>query len=520
MRLAEIVACSAAVSATRRRLDKFERLAEVLRRLEAHEARIGVAYLCGQTPQGKLGIGPAQLRETRDIEPAAEPTLTLIEVDRVFDELYRLSGRGAASARRSMLGELFGGASKEEQKFLRRLIAGELRQGALEGVVLEAVSRCTAVDVDRLRRAVMLGGDLAAVAAAALADGAPGVAEFGLRLMTPLRPMLAQPADDPATALADAGAAALEFKLDGARVQAHKDGDEVRVFTRHLNDVTQAAPEIVTAVRGFPAHRLILDGEALALGADARPLPFQVTMKRFGSRKEIERLSREMPLSPFFFDCLHIDGSDLIDRTARQRFEALGGVVPSPMLVPRQIAKSCDDARSFLARSLDAGHEGIVVKGLDTTYEAGARGASWFKVKPVHTLDLVVLAAEWGSGRRKGWLSNLHLGARDPANGSFVMLGKTFKGMTDTTLRWQTEQLLARELGRDGHIVFVRPELVVEVAFNDVQTSSHYPGGVALRFARLKRYRPDKPAAEADTIDSVRRIHQSPNPWGARQANG
>jgi DNA ligase-1 len=403
-----------------------------------------------------------------------------------------------------VVNQLFQQATGAEQHFLARLILGELRQGALEGVVLEAVARHAGVPSGRLRRAVMLNGDLPSVAAAALIEGEAAVARFGLTLMTPVRPMLAQPADDPESALATLGEAAVELKMDGARIQVHKDGDDVRVFTRHLNDVTVAVPELAAMARSLPVRQVILDGEALSFQADGRPQPFQITMKRFGSRSDIERLQCALPLTPYFFDCLHIDGTDQIDEPGWRRVAALQEVLPAHLLIPREKVSNTEQAQRFLRGALDAGHEGIMIKSLEASYEAGARGGSWFKVKLAHTLDLVILAAEWGSGRRQGWLSNLHLGARDPRTNSFVMLGKTFKGLTDAMLRWQTERLLELEIGRDGHIVHVRPELVVEVAFNDVQTSSQYPGGVALRFARVKRHRTDKTAAEADTIDAVR----------------
>jgi DNA ligase-1 len=507
MLLTDIVACSARVAATSRRLEKAARLGEVLARLEPHEARIGVAYLCGQTLQGRLGVGPALVDDALAVAAAPAPLLTLSEVDAAFSRISRLVGKGSALERRVVLAELFGRATGDEQSFLARLIFGELRQGALEGVVLEAVARCARVPLDRLRRAVMLGGDLPIVAAAALAEGAAGVARFGLKLMTPVRPMLAQPAEDLEEALAGIDDAGAELKMDGARIQLHKDGEDVRIFSRALNEVTVAVPDIVGAARALPARRLVLDGEAMTFDARGRPHPFQVTMKRFGSRTDLQRLQRELPLLPFFFDCLHLDGSDLIDESGRRRLALLQETLPAGLLMPRQAVANADEARAFLLRALETGHEGIMIKSLNAPYEAGARGGSWLKVKQAHTLDLVVLAAEWGSGRRRGSLSNLHLGARDPAGGGFVMLGKTFKGLTDATLRWQTDKLLELEIGREGHVVHVRPELVVEIAFNDVQTSPHYPGGMALRFARVKGYRSDKTAAEADTIDTVRAIH-------------
>jgi DNA ligase-1 len=428
-------------------------------------------------------------------------------VDAALARLRATSGKGSTGARTAQLEALFSRASGDERDFLRRLIVGELRQGALEGVMLDAIAAAADLPAGDVRRATMLAGGLAAVANAALTEGAAGLARFKVQLMRPVQPMLATPADDVAGALATFGNAALEWKVDGARVQVHKNSDEVRVFTRSLNDVSAAVPEIVEAVRALPARQLILDGETIALAPTGAPLPFQVTMRRFGRKLEVERLRAELPLAVFFFDCLRSDGKDLVAHPASERFAALADALPPGLAIPRIFTSNVAEGEAFLAGALAAGHEGVMAKALDAPYEAGRRGAGWLKVKRAHTLDLVVLAAEWGSGRREGWLSNLHLGARDDGNGGFVMLGKTFKGLTDATLEWQTAEFLARETGRDGHIVHVRPELVVEIAFNDLQASPHYPGGLALRFARLKRYRPDKTAAEADTIDTVRALY-------------
>jgi DNA ligase-1 len=360
------------------------------------------------------------------------------------------------------------------------------------------------VPAAEVRRAAMFAGDLGAVAHSALTEGAPGLARFSIELQRPVQPMLAQPAEDIADALGRLGVAALEWKLDGARVQVHKAGDDVRVFTRNLNDVTAAVPEIVEAVRALPARALILDGEAIALARGGAPQPFQVTMRRFGRKLDVAAMRAELPLTALFFDCLRRDGESLVDAPAHERFAALGDALPSGLIVPRIVTRDAAAAQAFYAEALARGHEGVMAKALDAPYEAGNRGASWLKV--THTLDLVVLAAEWGHGRRRGWLSNLHLGARDPGGG-FVMLGKTFKGLTDELLARQTRELLAREVGRDAYTVFVRPELVVEIAFNDLQASPQYPGGLALRFARVKGYRPDKRADEADTIDAVRALY-------------
>jgi DNA ligase-1 len=405
---------------------------------------------------------------------------------------------------------LFASATPEEQEFLLRLFTGELRQGALEGLVAEAVARAAGQDADVIRRATMVAGDLGAVARVALTDGAAGLGGFRVQVFRPLQPMLAQAADDASDALGrlGGGEVAFEYKLDGARIQVHKSGDQVRVFSRQLNDVTQAVPEVVEVARALPLREVILDGEAIALRADGTPLPFQVTMRRFGRKLDVDRLRAELPLASFFFDILYADGRSLLDEPYRRRFATLAATVPASTLVARLVTADPREAVAFFARAIGSGQEGLMAKALDARYDAGARGAAWLKVKPAHTLDLVVLAAEWGHGRRHGRLSNIHLGARDPTGGDFVMLGKTFKGMTDAVLEWQTAKLLELETSRAGHVVYVRPELVVEVAFNGIQTSPTYPGGLALRFARVVRYRPDKGPADADTIDAVRDLHR------------
>jgi len=385
---------------------------------------------------------------------------------------------------------------------------GELRQGAVEGLMVEAVARAAELQIGEIRRALMVSGDLRAVATAALTEGRHGLAPFAIRLFQPLKPMLAQTAEDTREALKQLGTAAFEYKLDGARIQAHKEGSDVRIFTRYLNDVTAAVPEIVEAVRGLAVRNLIVDGEALACHPDGRPRPFQVTMRRFGRKLDVERLRESISLSPFFFDCLYIDSSALLDRPGAERIAALADAVPAGLRVPRRISEEKPEAEAFLQAALAAGHEGVMAKALDAPYEAGARGRTWLKIKPAVTLDLVVLAAEWGHGRRTGWLSNLHLGARSPTTGGFVMLGKTFKGMTDEMLAWQTAELRKLAIANDPYTVYVQPKLVVEIAFSDIQASPHYPGGLALRFARVKRYRPDKKAEEADTIETVRALYE------------
>ncbi len=440
--------------------------------------------------------------------PAEIATLTLPEVDATFGAVAGVSGAGAARRRVELLRQLFGRAVADEQTFLVRLLFGELRQGALEGVLVDAVAKAAGLPAARVRRAAMLAGDLAPVARAAIAGGEAALGAFSLQVLQPVQPMLADSAPDVEAALADLGDATIEYKLDGARIQVHKSGDEIVVFSRALRLVTPAVPEVVEAVRAMPARSAILDGEVIALRPDGTPRAFQDTMRRFGRRLDVNALRAELPLSPVFFDLLHVDGQDMLDLPQRDRFAAMASRLPSSLVIPHIVSPTPDQAVAFVDRAAAQGHEGVMAKAREAAYAAGSRGASWLKVKSVRTLDLVVLAVEWGSGRRQGWLSNLHLGARDPIGGGFVMLGKTFKGLTDATLAWQTDALLALEVARDDYVVYVKPELVVEIAFNDVQTSPHYPGGMALRFARVKRYRPDKRAAEADTIDEVRRIHR------------
>jgi len=435
------------------------------------------------------------------------PTLELADVDRTFDALQRVKGKGSASERTRLVRELFARATPDEQRFLSALMIGEVRQGALEGVMLDAVAKAADVPAARLRRAVMLAGDLGVVAGAVCSGGEAALtalAGYKIELFRPVQPMLADSADDVEEALAMSGDATVEWKLDGARIQVHRAGDRVTVYTRNLNDVTSRLPEVVEAVLGLEANELILDGEVIALADGGRPLSFQDTMQRFGRKLNVETLRAQLPLTPFFFDVLFHDGEAVLDRPLSSRLELLEAIVPAAYRAPRLVRASVEEAKRFQADTLERGHEGVMVKSLAAPYAAGRRGSAWIKVKTAKTLDLVVLAVEWGSGRREGWLSNLHLGARDPATGGFIMLGKTFKGMTDELLEWQTKELLARETHRDGHVVYVRPELVVEIAFNEVQKSPHYPGGVALRFARVKGYRPDKQPSEADTIDAVR----------------
>ena len=508
MRLHDLVLTSRRVAETAGRHAKIDVLAAVLRGAAGDEIDVAIAFLSGSVRQGRVGVGYAALAAARPERGADAPTLTLADVDGALERVAHTTGKGSARTKDNLLHELFTRSTAEEQEFLFRLLTGELRQGALEGLMVEAVARAADVSAGDLRRATMLAGDLGAVARAALTRGAPGLAQFRLVLFRPLQPMLAQAADDVADALTRLGEAAFEYKLDGARIQVHKAGDEVRAFSRQLNDVSVAVPEVVEAVRLLAAREAILDGEAIALRPDGSPLPFQLTMRRFGRKLDVARLRAELPVSAYFFDILYVDQSILLDQPYAERFATLERLVPQSARVPRIVTADARQAGAFLDRAIAAGHEGLMAKALDARYDAGARGAAWLKVKPAHTLDLVVLAAEWGHGRRRGRLSNLHLGARDPEAGGFVMLGKTFKGMTDEVLAWQTTKLLELETSGDDYAVYVRPELVVEVAFNDIQASPQYPGGMALRFARVKRYRPDKDPGDADTITTVRELHR------------
>ena len=493
MLYAAIAETSRQLVETASRKQKIERLAQLLGELAPDEHAIAARQLSGEVGH-KLGIGYATVAELRgQVAPAAAAQLTVTEVDRRFAAIAGLRGAGSGTAKKQAFGAMLAVATAAEQGFLGALVVGELRQGALDALVVDAIARAARLEPRAVRTAYMLAGDLGDVAAAALTDGAAGLARFGLTVFRPVLPMLAQTAETAAEALASLGGpAALELKLDGFRVQIHKDGDQIRAFSRALNDVTAQVPEVVARVAALPARRLILDGEASAFGPTGRPLPFQDTMGRTGA------------LTLTLFDALLIDDQTLLAQPARERFALLDGLAPA-LAVPRLVTSDSAAANAYFDAAIARGHEGVMAKALEAPYDAGNRGAAWIKIKKVYHLDLVILAAEWGSGRRRGWLSNLHLGARDPAGG-WVMLGKTFKGLTDEMLTWQTAQFLAREVDRDGHIVYVRPELVAEIAFNDVQRSSRYPGGFALRLARVVRYRDDKTAAEVDTIDAVRAI--------------
>ena len=545
MLLSDLVRTSEAVSLTSGRRVKIDEIAALLRRAAPEEIPVAVAFLSGELRQRQIGVGYAALggllpaASGRDGDAGREP-LTLAGTDSVFAAIGATVGPGSQAERRRLLGILFARATPAEQSFLTRLLAGELHQGALEGVMIEAVARAAGVDAGEVRRAHLLGGSLPVVAEAALSgasaaraggagdDDAAAAAlaalrAFRLEVGRPLRPMLAASAPAVAAAFERMSPAAVEWKIDGIRIQVHRQGPVVRVFTRTLDDITARLPEITRAVLASPAGALVLDGEAIALAPDGRALPFQVTASRAGTQTAPGQQEPDVPLTPFFFDLLHLDGRDLIDEPASVRQALMAEVLPAEFRVPRLVTGEVAEAEAFFADAVARGHEGVVVKSLDAPYAAGRRGGDWIKVKPRHTLDLVVLAAEWGHGRRRGWLSNLHLGARDPAGG-FVMLGKTFKGLTDEMLRWQTEQFLdlaeppgqrpGGDLTDARGVLRLRPEMVVEIAFDGVQASPRYPGGLALRFARVLRYRPDKQAAEADTIGAVRAI------WDGRVSGG
>lgn len=504
MLLADIVSASDEVRATRSRNRKRDVLAALIAAMDPGELRIGVSYLAGELPQGRIGLGYSAVYGA-EARPASEPALRLRDVDAAIDAIAAEGGPGSVARRKVLLEELLAAATEAEQAFIRALLLRELRQGALESSMADAVALAAGIDRESVMRAIMLSGELPAVAATAVGEGIEGLKRFRLELFRPIRPMLAGSAPDVATAMERHSPAAVEAKLDGARIQVHKGRNRVAVYTRNLRDVTSSLPEVVNIAAALRVESVILDGEALHLDADGRPAPFQDTMSRFGSG-EAEEGSRTIELTPVFFDCLYLDGEELIDLPGTRRRSALERVVDGEHLADRIETSSADEGADFLRSILEGGHEGVMIKSLDAPYSAGRRGAAWLKVKPAHTLDLVVLAAEWGSGRRRGLLSNLHLGARDPDSGDFVMLGKTFKGLTDEMLHWQTRRFLELETHREGHVVHVRPEQVVEIAFDAVQRSSRYPGGMALRFARVKTYREDKQADEADTVDTVRAI--------------
>jgi DNA ligase 1 len=494
--LADLVGVSAAVSATRARSKKTELLAGLLAHLSPVEARAAVSYLSGRPLQSPLGVGYATVGAV-DAEPALSASLEIMDVDRTLERISGVGGPGSNAVKKELLDHLFSRATADEQHFLRGLLLRNLRQGALEGVMADAVAVALDVPAAGVRRAAMVRGDLTAVAADALAEGPDSLGISSLELMTPVQPMLAKTAKTAAEAVAGLGNAVVERKLDGLRLQVHRDGDRVAVFTRNLRDVTSEMPGVVSAIQKLDVESVILDGEGLLIDASGSPLSFQESMSGIAEASGVE-------LAGFFFDILHLNGIDLVDESLHIRRSALLSAIPEKSRVDSIVTEDPARAEAFFEVSVAAGFEGVVVKDPEQPYEAGRRGSGWLKVKPTHTLDLVVLAAEWGSGRRQGWLSNLHLGARDP-DGGFVMLGKTFKGLTDEMLEWQTTRFLEVERDRKGHVVFLEPEIVYEIAFDGVQRSTRYPGGVALRFARVKRHRDDKTPEEVDTLDEVRR---------------
>ncbi|MGI9611650.1 MAG: ATP-dependent DNA ligase [Acidimicrobiales bacterium] len=563
MLLRRLADTSVAVAATSSRKEKSELLAAVIADLANDEIEAAVGFLTGSVRQGAIGVGWATISKVA-VEPATRPTLEVCDLDELLTEIAATTGTGSEAKRGALLADFLGNATEVEHEFVRRVLIGDLRQGALAGVVTDAVAKAAGVTQKLMRRAVMLQGDLGASAVVALIEGTEGLTAIDLEVGRPIQPMLASTAADAGEAVESVGEAQVEWKLDGARIQVHRDGDDVAIYTRNLNNVTGRLAHIVETVRSFDCSSAVLDGEVLGFfdvdsadhdsadhhgadhdsadhdGADARgadhdgadhhgadhhgadhdgadhdgadgglkPQPFQDTMSVFGTETDHTPTSSEEPhhrLRPFFFDLMYLDGASLIDRPLVDRSELLGGLVGNRQ-IPRIVTDSPIEAADMLAKALDAGHEGVMVKGVDSRYEAGRRGKSWRKVKPVHTLDLVILAAEWGHGRRTGWLSNLHLGARDPAGDGFVMVGKTFKGLTDELLQWQTERFLELKTGesKNGFVVHIAPEVVVEIALDGAQKSPRYPGGVALRFARVKGYRPDKDPATADTINAVR----------------
>jgi DNA ligase-1 len=504
MELARIVEVVSKVRATTKKTEKTVLLAGFLRQTQGKDTELAAQYLTGTLPQGKIGVGWRMIEDALTSTVSIGNALTLADVDRAFGMIAADQGAGSYERKVKVLRGLFERADAEARRFLGELVMGELRQGALEGLLLDAIAKAAGLPPSDVRQAMMFSGDIGEVARAALEAGAAGLTRFSLRVLTSIAPMLANTAEDVGEALEALGEVAFEFKLDGARIQLHKRDQEIKIFTRQLQDVTERLPEVIEWAKALPVRELVLEGEAIALRPDGRPHPFQLTMRRLGRIKDVASARKEIPLSFLFFDCLFRDGEGpLISLSYQQRVEVLSKTIAPETIIPSLVTADVAKAASFLQQSFDAGHEGLMAKALTAPYIAGQRGSHWLKLKSSHTLDLVVLAAEWGNGRRTGWLSNLHLGARDPESGQFVMLGKTFKGLTDEILKWQTEKLLSLEVSRDAMTVYVRPELVVEIEFSDVQESPRYPGGLALRFARVKRYRPDKSSTEADTIQTV-----------------
>jgi DNA ligase 1 len=505
-RLVELVG---RVRATSKKGEKVALIAEQLAQTRGHETGLLALYLTGTLPQGRIGVGWKTLEPAMPSGPAIGEPLTLARVDEALSAVAAETGPGSAERRLLSLRALLEATDEAGRRLLVELLLGEVRQGALDGLVIEAIARASRLPADTVRAAAMYAPSLGDLARAALEEGASGLGRFSLRLLSPVAPMLASPAGDAEEALERLGEAAFEYKLDGARLQVHRAGDEVRAFTRQLQDVTARVPEVVEWALALPVREAVVEGEAIALRPDGRPRPFQETMRRLGRSKDVEAARRALPLASFYFDALYLEGEgSLVSRPYSERVERLGRLVEPSSLLPRVVTGDAEEAERFFEQALAAGHEGLMAKSLDAPYAAGQRGFHWLKLKPAHTLDLVILAVERGSGRRSRWLSNLHLGARDAESGQFVMLGKTFKGLTDEMLEWQTETLSSLQVSTDGWTVHVRPELVAEIAFADVQESPRYPAGLALRFARVKRYRTDKPAAEADTIQAVRALFE------------
>jgi DNA ligase-1 len=503
MRFEILVEVSERIRSTTKKKEKISLIADLLKQIRGKEVYLAVHYLSGNLPSGKLGVGWRTVQDAlMDLLPSpAQLEITTIQA--YLDDVAQASGPGSVEKKKQLIRQLFSKTGIKERNFLIGILMGEIRQGALEGLVLEAVAKASSLPAKMLRQAHMFAGNIGEVAEAALEKGAAGLDRFGPKLFHPVSPMLANPAEGEQEALTRLGEASWEYKLDGARIQVHKASDQIKIFTRHLKDVTTRLPEIVALANNFPIEEAIFEGEAIALRDNGKPFPFQITMRRFGRIQEVERMQKEIPLSSYFFDLLYLDGQPLFNQPYRARIRFLTDRIPSNFMIPSIVTADEKIATAFFKKSLQAGHEGIMAKALESPYIAGQRGYHWLKIKPTRTLDLVILAAEWGHGRRKGWLSNLHLGARDPQSGRFVMLGKTFKGLTDEMLQWMTQKLLTLEKHRNTYTVYVKPELVVEIAYSDLQESTRYPGGMALRFARVKGLRKDKSPDEADTIQAV-----------------
>jgi DNA ligase-1 len=505
MHFSNLVETVEAVRAVSKKTDKISLLAACLGRTQGRETELAALYLSGLMPQGRIGIGWRLIQEAMVEGDLPNGGLTLTELDGRLDAIATEQGAGSTERRISALRQVFQRIGRPERRFLSALLVGEIRQGALEGLVVEAIAKAAGLPAQEVRQAFMFSEHIGSLARRALEEGAAGLARYSIQLFKPVSPMLANSAEDVADALSRLGESAWEYKLDGARIQVHKGDGDIRIFTRQLQDVTDRLPEVVEAARTFPVREMILEGEAIALRQDRRPEPFQTTMRRLGRKKDVASLQQEIPLSSFYFDCLYLgEEGSLLARSYQERMAVLSRAVPYANLIPSMVTSDSAQAERFLTQALDAGHEGLMAKSLLASYTAGQRGANWLKLKAAVTLDLVILAAEWGHGRRAGFLSNLHLGARDAESGQVIMLGKTFKGLTDDMLAWQTEHLLKLEIQRDEWTVYVRPELVAEIAFSGVQESPRYPAGMALRFARVKRYRPDKSPLEADTLQTVR----------------